>query len=65
MKNGGRRLEFPFYLEFTPNFTYLIAAFFCMLRTRGLFTPDLMNLADKPLTGKRLLELGGVLFTEW
>lgn len=36
-----------------------------MLRTRGLFTPDLMNLADKPLTGKRLLELGGDLFTEW
>lgn len=63
MKNGGRRKEFPFYLELAPAFAYLISAF-CTLRTTGLFTPDLTDLADKPLAGKRLLELGGGLMAE-
>lgn len=32
---------------------------FCILRTTGLFTPDITNLAEKPLAEKRLLAGGG------
>lgn len=57
-------MEFPFYLEFASNFTYHLIYAFCISRTTGLLAPDLMNLADKPLTGKRLLELGRDLIAE-
>lgn len=33
---------------------------FCILRTTGLFTPDITNLAEKPLAEKRLLAGEGI-----
>lgn len=35
MKNGGRRMEFPFYLEFTPNFTYHLISFLYIENNRA------------------------------
>lgn len=53
---GWNFSSFKLHTQFYPS---LISAF-CILRITGLFTPDLTNPADKPLTGKRMLEWEGI-----